>query len=112
MSDKFSGYRAFRNFCNMYGSQLCKKAGACSGCEYVEEVQCSEELAKKSESGPASQLTKREHFAFEFAKLSVIDDLKSESTNLDCRRATAIYSVQQADELIKALNEEKEDGKL
>lgn len=49
-------------------------------------------------------LTKREHFAFEFAKIFLQEDTSGNTPFLQYSE----WSVSFADELIKALNEEKE----
>lgn len=56
-------------------------------------------------------LTKREHFAFEFAKIFLNNDIKRGVGDkiMGGARGLSNSSVMVADELIKALNKEKED---
>lgn len=59
----------------------------------------------------AKDLTKREHFAFEFAKIFLNNDIKRGVGDkiMGGARGLSNSSVMVADELIKALNKEKED---
>ena len=101
-------------------TDICKKMGylvgslnciKCDSMEYYsldeKRIKCHQLEVIKSEEF-SDKLTKREHFAFEFAKEYLRESLDS---NRQAKQGESLfeYAVANADELIKALNEEKNE---
>lgn len=103
-------------------SDVCKKKGYlvasldCSKCNAMESYSLDERYIKctllEVIQAPelSKDLTKREHFAFEFAKIFLNNDIKRGVGDkiMGGARGLSNSSVMVADELIKALNKEKE----